>query len=79
MLDALELYDEAAQTSEPHLRAEARYRRLQGLAAIGAFDAAIRVAEELIESDDARHAEVTRLAGLAEEERRQMLSALAES
>ena len=79
VLDALELYDEAAQTSEPHLRAEARYRRLQALASLGAFEAALRVAAELIESDDGRHEGVARLAALAAEDRRQMLSALGEA
>ena len=79
VLDALELYGEAAQSSEPPLRAEARYRRLQALASIGAFDAAVRAAEELIESDDGRDDNVARLAGLAAEERRQLLAALKEA
>ena len=79
VLDALELYEEAAQSSEAGLRAEARYRRLQGLASIGAFDAALRVAEELIDSDDGRDDNVARLARLATEERRQLLFALKEA
>ena len=79
VLDALELYDEAARSSEPRLRAEARYRRLQGLASLGAIEAAIRVAEQLIESDDGRDDGVARLAGLAAEERRQLLFALKEA
>lgn len=79
VLDALELYDEVAQSSEPRLRAEARYRWLQGLASIGAFEAAIRIADQLIESDDGRDDGVARLAGLAAEERRQLLFALEEA
>jgi tetratricopeptide (TPR) repeat protein len=79
VLDALELYDEASRSGEPRLRAEARYRRLQGLASIGAFEAAIRIAEQLIESDDGRDDGVARLAGLAADERLQLLLALKEA
>jgi tetratricopeptide (TPR) repeat protein len=79
VLDALELYAEAALSAEPRLRAEARYRRLQGLVSIGAFEAAIRIADQLIESDDASDQGVARLAGLAAEERRQLLLALKEA
>jgi Tfp pilus assembly protein PilF len=79
VLEALELYAEAARSDEPRLRAEARYRRLQGLVSIGAFEAALCVADELIASDDAGDQGVARLAGIAADERRQLLLALKEA
>lgn len=79
VLDALELYEEVAQSGEPRLRAEARYRRFQGLASIGAFEAALRIADQLVESDDGSDDGVARLAALAAEERRQLRLALKEA
>jgi tetratricopeptide (TPR) repeat protein len=74
ILAALDHYEDAARTQEPQLRAEARYRRLQGLLAIGSFTAALRAADELIDSstDDGR---IAQLVALAAEEKRQLLSA----
>jgi len=79
VLDALALYEEAARSSEPRLQAEARYRRLLGLASIGAFGPAIQVADQLIDSDDRRDDAIARLARLAAEEKRQLILALKEA
>jgi len=76
ILEAVQLYDEVARSGEPPLKAEARYRRLQALAAIGAFDDALQVADELIESDRGGDERIALLVRLAAEEKRQLLRAL---
>jgi tetratricopeptide (TPR) repeat protein len=79
VLEAIALYEDVARSGEPPLKAEARYRRLQALASIGELAGALQVADELIESDRGGDERIGLLAGLAAEEKRQLLRALEEA
>ena len=79
ILNAVELYDAVVQSAEPRLRAEARYRQMLGIVSIGAFDAALGVARDLMEADDGGDERIAQLADLAARERNQVLLALSDA
>lgn len=79
ILNAVELYDAVVQSAEPRLRAEARYRQMLGIVSIGAFDAALGVARDLMEADDGGDERIAQLADLAARERNQGLLALSDA
>jgi tetratricopeptide (TPR) repeat protein len=75
ILDAVELYDAVGESAKPRVGAEAWYRQMLGLVSIGAFDAALRVASQLIGADDGGDEGIAHLADLAARERNQVLLA----
>ena len=79
ILNAVELYDAVVQSAEPRLRAEARYRQMLGLVSIGAFNAALGVARDLMGADDGGDERIAQLADLAARERNQVLLALSDA
>jgi tetratricopeptide (TPR) repeat protein len=79
IMEATELYDTVTQSTEPRLRAEARYRQVLSLASIGAFEAALGVARDLIECDYGGDERIAQLADLAAQERDQILRALGDA
>jgi tetratricopeptide (TPR) repeat protein len=79
LLDAVELYDAVGKSAEPRLGAKARYCQMLGLVLIGAFDAALGVARDLIRADNSGDERIAQLADLAARERNQVLLALADA
>ena len=75
ILDAVGLYDAVGKSAEPRLGAEARYRQMLDLVSIGAFDAALGVASQLIGANDGGDERIAHLADLAARERNQVLLA----